>query len=314
MEEQIAILKKTIEERLLPLVDRDYVFLDLPYHPNIGDSLIATAAIKLLKKVPYHCLYCSSGYTFDKRKISSDTLIIFNGGGNFGDLWRSYSVFRNMVINDHPENYFLILPQSVFYNNLKNLEEDVRVYSVCGKRMTICARDKDSFDFLKKNFVENNIILVPDLAFYTDKGLLKQKSGMGRELFLKREDKEVVPNSQYAIVPKAAEIHDWPTMERLLWVYREYLRVKRITNKMWYPIFFLHVEDIIKKKILLPYFLRNGIKFVNRYDVVYSTRLHVAILAVLLNKQVFFFDNSYHKNLSLYNTWLRDFPNIKFVH
>lgn len=57
MEEQIAILKKTIEERLLPLVDRDYVFLDLPYHPNIGDSLIAAAAFKLLKKVPYHCLY-----------------------------------------------------------------------------------------------------------------------------------------------------------------------------------------------------------------------------------------------------------------
>jgi len=54
MEEQIAILKKTIEERLLPLVDRDYVFLDFP---NIGDSLIAAAAFKLLKKVPYHCLY-----------------------------------------------------------------------------------------------------------------------------------------------------------------------------------------------------------------------------------------------------------------
>ena len=52
MEEQIAILKKTIEERLLPLVDRDYVFLDLPYHPNIGDSLIAAAAFKLLEK--YH--------------------------------------------------------------------------------------------------------------------------------------------------------------------------------------------------------------------------------------------------------------------
>lgn len=41
MEEQIAILKKTIEERLLPLVDRDYVFLDFP---NIGDSLIDNIA------------------------------------------------------------------------------------------------------------------------------------------------------------------------------------------------------------------------------------------------------------------------------
>ena len=110
--------------------------------------------------------------------------------------------------------------------DLNNLEEDVRVYSVCGKRMTICARDRDSFDLLKKNFVENNIILVPDLAFYTDRSFLEQKSGKGRVLFLKRKDKEFAPNSKYEIVPKCAEIHDWPTMEKYLWLYRKYLRIK----------------------------------------------------------------------------------------
>lgn len=40
---------------------------------------------------------------------------------------------------------------------------------------------------------------------------------------------------------------------------------------------------------------------------------HVAILGVLLNKNVYFFDNSYGKNYALYDTWLRDFSNLKFV-
>ena len=44
MEVKINVLRQILEERLLPLVDRDYVFLDLPYHPNVGDTLIAFAA------------------------------------------------------------------------------------------------------------------------------------------------------------------------------------------------------------------------------------------------------------------------------
>ena len=311
----LDVLCQLLEERLLPLIDRDYVFLDLPYHPNVGDSLIASAAIILLKKAPYRCLYCSSSYTFDKRKISKNTLILFNGGGNFGDLWRDYSIFRNKIISEHPENHFLIFPQSVSYLDKKNLDEDVKIYSLCGKRMTICARDRDSFEVLRKHFVNNNILLVPDMAFYTDRRLLKPKSGEGRVLFLKRRDKEFVSNSKYDIVPDNAEIHDWPTLEnKMLRFYGKYLRFIQLSRTIWwYPRTFLHVEDYIWQKLIIPYYLRSGIRFVNKYDIIYTTRLHVAVLAVLLNKQVYFFDNSYHKNSALYNTWLKDFPNVKFM-
>ena len=311
----IDVLCQLLEDRLLPLIDRDYVFLDLPYHPNVGDTLIASAAITLLKKAPYRCLYYSSSNTFDRRKINSNTLILFNGGGNFGDLWRDYSVFRNKIISEHPENHFLIFPQSVSYLDKKNLEEDVKIYSLCGKRMTICARDRESFEFLKKNFVNNNLLLVPDMAFYTDRRLLNPKYGKDRVLFLKRRDKEFVSDSKYNIVPDNAEIHDWPTLEsKMLRFYGKYLRFIQLSRSIrWYPNFLLHVEDFIWQKLILPYYLKNGINFVNRYDVIYTTRLHVAILGVLLNKQVHFFNNSYGKNYALYNTWLIDLPNIKIV-
>lgn len=314
MEVKINVLRQILEERLLPLVDRDYVFLDLPYHPNVGDTLIAFAARHFLRNLPYRCLYWSSGYTFDNRTISSETLIIFNGGGNFGDLWKSFTDFRNKVIQTHPNNRFLIFPQSVCYRDKKNLEEDIKVYSHCGNRMTICARDKDSYEFLKKNFVKNSVLLVPDLAFYTDNIYLKSKYGSGRVLFLKRRDAEFVPSTKYDIIPKNAEIHDWPTMERFMRIHWKYLRFIQLRRRIqWYPKVLFHVEDYIWQKCILPYYLRSGIKFVNRYDVIYTTRLHVAILSMLLGKQVYFFDNSYGKNSSLYNTWLNDFPNIEFV-
>lgn len=313
-EEKIDVLRHLIEERLRPLVNSDYVFIDLPYHPNVGDALIAFAAEKFLKNTPYRCLYRSSGYTFDDRAITPKTLIIFNGGGNFGDLWESYTIFRNKIILRYPENHYLIFPQSVCYNDAKKIEEDVRVYATCGRRMTICARDKDSYDFLKSNFTQNNILLVPDMAFYTDDCLLKPKSGNGRILFLKRQDKEFAQNHQYDIVPDNAEIHDWPTMERFMHWHWKYLHFKQVTRECrWYPKLFLHIEDFIWQRIILPYYLRCGISFVNQYDIVYSTRLHVAILGVLLGKQVYFFDNSYGKNSSLFNTWLKGFPNIQLV-
>ena len=77
MEEQIAIIKQTIEKRLLPLVDRDYVFIDLPYHPNVGDILIAFAAKNILRESPYRCLYSSSGYSFDNRTMEAAILVIY---------------------------------------------------------------------------------------------------------------------------------------------------------------------------------------------------------------------------------------------
>ena len=314
MGKKIEVLRQLLETRLLPLIDSDYVFLDLPYHPNVGDTLIAFAAKHILERSPYHCFYWSSGYTFDDRLISPETLIIFNGGGNFGDLWKSFTDFRNRVILEHPNNRFLILPQSVCYRDEKNLEEDIKVYSSCGQRMIICARDKESYEFLKNNFKNNTVLLVPDLAFYTDKSILKPKTGRGRVLFLRRRDAEYVPSAKYDIVPNSAEIHDWPTMERFMRIHWKYLRLIELRRKgLWYPKLFLHMEDKIWQKIILPYYLHNGIKFVNRYDVIYTTRLHVAILGVLLNKQVCFFDNSYGKNSALYNTWLKDSPNITFV-
>ena len=46
---------------------------------------------------------------------------------------------------------------------------------------------------------------------------------------------------------------------------------------------------------LKDYIIRSGIKFINAYETIYTTRLHAAIIALLLKKEVYIFDNSYGK-------------------
>lgn len=313
--EKIKQLRTLIEQALDPQINNDYVFLDLPYHPNIGDTLISMAAKNFLSRFNYRCLYYSSEFTFDDRNISPDTLIIFNGGGNFGDLWQNYTDFRNMIIKKYPHNHFLILPQSVTYSSSTKLKEDVDLYS-SASHITICARDNQSYDFLKKNFVKNNILLVPDMAFYTDNKYLVISHNTGRILYLKRNDKEFVNSSLYSVIPKNAEVHDWPTMEVLTapyWLLKQIKRfnywcIRHISIKLSWRII-----DLYWQIVLHPYNVKSGIKFVNHYDIIYTTRLHVAIISVLLGKKTYFFDNSYHKNSALYNTWLNDVDCIELI-
>ena len=59
--------------------------------------------------------------------------------------------------------------------------------------------------------------------------------------------------------------------------------------------------------------IREGVKQISQYENIYSTRLHAAILSVLLEKQFVLFDNSYGKNSSFYETWLNDLDDVKFI-
>lgn len=314
-DEKIKQLRTLIDCALKPYINSDYVFLDLPYHSNVGDTLIAMAAKNYLSQFSHKCLYSSSEFTFDDRTITPSTLIIFNGGGNFGDLWQNYSVFRNKVIKKYPNNNFLILPQSVSYNNRCNLDKDIKLFSAC-PNITICARDRQSYEFLKNNFTLNNVLLVPDMAFYSNLNYFKPARRTGRTLFLRRDDIEFVDNPKYSIIPKDAEIHDWPTLENKPFLYRIlylFMKINKRESKYIKKSLAWKIEDAYWQKVLHPYNVRSGIAFVNKYDIVYTTRLHVAVISMMLGKKTYFFDNSYHKNSALYNTWLEDVDNISLI-
>ncbi len=314
IQDKIQQLRQIINQQLSSLVTGDYFFLELPYYENIGDTLIWEGSLNFFKQFKYKCLYSASLQTFYLHRASSSTPIFLQGGGNFGDLWEEHHNFRKHVIELYPSNPITIFPQSTCYESNENLKED-EVFFAKHTNVVMCARDINSFEFMKQHFPHNRVLLVPDMAFFIDfkKYGAKQNLPTERTLFAKRIDKELKDNSWPEQIPQTAEVHDWPTFE---FKAKKYQRADYICG--WLN-FFANIKGIKSFNRLIDFqrnhfyrkeYLKYCVEFLSKYDTVYSTRLHIMIAAAMLGKQVYVIDNTYGKNISIYNTWLKDLDNI----
>jgi pyruvyl transferase EpsO len=240
-----------------------------------------------------------------------------HGGGNFGDLWRIHQDFRLDILRQYPNNKIIIFPQTVHYDSKQLLSEDASIMAK-HKNLTVCARDRMSYDILKQHF-SNNILLVPDMAFYIDmrewKKYIKPVIA-GKLLFLRRTDHELDRNQKYDSVSVNAEVHDWPTMETPAFIVRLFYKIQRLfylIDEVLHTSFKNLFSDFVFQRILCKYNIRKGIEFISKYETVYTTRLHAGILAFMLDKPVTFFDNSYGKNRGVYDAWLKNVETIKFT-
>lgn len=308
---KIKQLRNIINQQLLPLIDHDYIYLDLPYYPNIGDSLIWKGTLEFLKQTPYRCLFTSSYETYIPQPINTKTIILLQGGGNWGDLYPQHQEFRKRIIKEHPYNRIIILPQTIFYTQKESLEKDI-IFFKQYPNVTICARDRNSFDLLKKYFNQNSILLIPDMAFFISLTNTNTNNN-GKTLFLKRKDKELSLNNHVS-TPTNIDIHDWPTMEKDFWKIRIVNIIFGILKKIVVPFnpqFPKHIKDYKYCHFILKYYFTIGKDFIRKYDVIYTTRLHGMILSILLDKQIFLIDNSYGKNFNFYHTWLEDLDSVQ---
>lgn len=345
----IAELRAKIDEILLPLIGtrKECVYLDLPFHSNLGDLLIWQGTRDFLKVHHIKCTYCNSIYTNHKMRIKKGQLILMHGGGNFGDVWREHQLYRRDVIEKYPDHRIIILPQSVQYADETMMEEDSKVFAQ-HHDLHICARDAWSYEYLTKHF-KNKAYLVPDMAFHIelDKYRYKTENVSAPDpnvLYVKRGDhetpcalpKEILENKKY-------DTHDWPTigveptelfrsiakknaLRKAMMLYKQHPKEpmeEYIVN--WYLFNWLlgwnerthHALDNfinrwMERCFLSPIFAI-GKEFVEKYDEVVADRLHVGILCTLLGVKIQLIDNNYGKNSRFYNTWLKGFDNITLV-
>ena len=84
---KVEQLRALLHETLGPLVDNDYYLLEAPYYNNIGDTLIWQGEMDFLKSVPHKCKGMFAADTFRYPEIDENAILLFQGGGNFGDLY-----------------------------------------------------------------------------------------------------------------------------------------------------------------------------------------------------------------------------------
>lgn len=307
--EKIAQLQEVIREKLTPIINHDYWLLEVPYYKNIGDCLIWQGELDFLATLPYKCKGMRSYFSKFSNSIAKDDIILLQGGGNFGDIWPKPQDYRMRVIRQYPNNKVIILPQTVWFEheaNLKDCAKELANYP----NLTICARDKESYRILKENF-KNDILLLPDMAFYIDMSQWKKTANPQGSLLMKREDPELKMTEQISALESkhGMTIADWPTFKSRAWQEAWLGRIKR--HLFFVPGFY----DWYALTIYRPYLINAGVQFISSYEMIYSTRLHAAILSVLLGKasDLVWFDNSYGKNRTFYETWLKDCDGIQFV-
>ena len=305
-------LQSLIEEKLSPLIDNDYVYWDLPYHINIGDTLIWQGTLDFLARVQHKCLDMGNFTTAHMGKLSENTVILLHGGGNFGDIYGSSQDFRKTILKKYPNNKIIVLPQTVYFKDKEIEVKDFKIFA-SHKNFYLCVRDQKSYDIACQYLAKEKILLLPDMAFcIKDKTLAKVKP-TGKKLLMHRIDVEAARIDPKYI--KQVDIQsDWPTFEKepIYCLLLRYLNgLNRRINQSHQGIVLSKIINFYANHVLKPKLIRSGIDFINSADVVYTTRLHGCILSLLLDKQIILLDNSYGKNKGFYEAWLKDSDNIK---
>jgi len=310
--------REELSRELAQLICRDYILLDLPYFGNVGDTLIWQSALDILAELPHKCLYSAAITTYKKPKIKPDTIIVFMGGGNFGDIWERHQIFRHRVMADFPHNPIVQLPQSVWFNSADKLAADVECFARHEGPVAICCRERQSFDLIAANYKGPvRPLLLPDMVLGLNVGALASKLGVALcdgsgNLFVKRTDCEasVTADVIQKQVPDDAYVGDWPSMCGACAPFNRYwaINARLARFKKFY-----NYEDLAYKRFLKNVFLKSGMEFIAGYRTCFTTRLHCGILAALMGKEVVMFDNSYKKISGVYDEWMTDMGNVRMV-
>ena len=307
--EKITQLRATLTQVVKPLINGKCHLTNLPYHTNIGDSLIWNGAIELLSSLKCSIASQTSERTWHDTKVTAEDIIVFDGGGNIGDIWRENMEFFLKVIDANHNNRIVLLPNSVWYSDQNLIETDAQRMAA-HPDLHLIARDNYSYDLMNRYFGANHIYLAPDMAFYIpDSKLAKARAITPKEgttLYLRRIDKEMA--YQTGINPTdATTISDWPSMTSPTLTDCMF----PIINSILWRCGMTRAIDAIAHRCVRDRYVKVGSRFIAGFDNIITTRLHTLILSVLVGRPVQYIDNISGKLSAYVDTWLSDLPTVR---
>ncbi|MCL0389549.1 polysaccharide pyruvyl transferase family protein [Klebsiella pneumoniae] len=212
----------------------------------------------------------------DGERYSSETdILIFGGGGNL--IEGLYSEGDDFIQNNIGKFHKVIIMPSTIRGY-----SDLFINNI--DKFVVFCRENITFDYIKSlNYEPNkNVFITDDMAFYLD---------LNKYLSLK------------PVYKKQANCFRTDS-ESLTGDYKENNHDISLT---WNG-------DYWDNEFLARNSTRCMINFLEEYKVVNTDRLHVAILASLLGKEVNFYPNSYYKNEAVYNYSLFNrYPKTCFI-
>jgi pyruvyl transferase EpsO len=277
------------------VVGRSVHYVDIPFHGNIGDLLILQGTLEFFRKNSIDLKSISAFFNFSPKWVDPEDVVVFHGGGNFGDLYKGPQQIRELCVDQLRNNRIVVLPQTIHFRS------DV-AYRRCCELMSrhpdlhICVRDRRSHDLARK--MTGNVYLLPDMAHQLWP-LNSKNNSPKRRIGIFRTDGERRPGG----VEEADDVTDWPNLVG----YRD--RIFPVLQKCMRALHLLSLDKrLVTTEMRLWIFyadrlVSEAIELLSNYDDVATDRLHGHILACLMNKRNLVIDNSYGKNSQYTEQW-----------
>jgi len=285
-------------------------FLGYPSYNNTGDLLIYLGTKEFIRVNNINVVYAANynNYCRENLRKKEVDFILFQGGGNFGDLYPDQQEFREKIILQCPEIRSVVLPQTLYFQNDANAKRSLGRLS-SARTLDLMVRDRSSVAIVRQNSTLTPT-LMPDMAHHLWDWFAslraKPRSDSAPLVFI-REDVEA------GAIPSAlggVNSIDWRQANGIkLRVFNRLFRdIEKLEGVMhtsfsseqaYYPICKSNVYGIAKR--------------LSKHNVWITDRLHVVILGCLLDKYVFFVDNSYGKIGDYVSAWLSYFSPIGII-
>lgn len=177
-----------------------FIFLLAPDYSNLGDVGILVSSIRFFEDnhLPIKSILiskqCANKKTL-KKIINENDVLILQGGGNLGSLYRVEEMLRQNIIKWFPKNKIISLPQSIYFqkNRESFLRDSVKTYTSHSK-LIVCVRDKQSYDFCLST-LHVKTLLIPDMVLWNCPTRYEPWVKNKRVLFCVRNDFEKGKNS-----------------------------------------------------------------------------------------------------------------------
>lgn len=282
---------------------RKVAYIDMPMYFNVGDLLIYKGTEAFFEDYKVNVVY-RAGTRINYKCLENADVIIFQGGGNFGDLYYVHQNIREKIIAKFKNKCVICLPQSIHFDNQDALNKSAELFSK-HPNFHFLVRDHESVKIASK--FTNNVYLMPDMAHSLHPLIDKREcvsslenSGAIKIINMQRMDNER-SNIEFDANKKSFDWRNIITTQDTK--YRRLLRflykcpfMKNNVMKQWGKL----TDEVVFKSV----------NYFHAHDLVYTDRLHGFILSALLGKQLVLNDNSYGKNSRYFNAFMRDYPFI----
>lgn len=294
--------------------ESDVIYLDYPFHHNVGDLLIYQGAVKFFSEnnIKFKLLRNAHDYTMTELKshITPKTTILCHGGGNFGDIYRLHQAMREDVVEGFPDNRVIILPQTAFFSSDEALEASAEKFRK-NNNVIIYSRDTRSVDLFKK--FTDKVYLMPDMAHQLYGLLDKDKVKKIEKLYFLRVDCEISSEQEKLNLDSSIKTLDWIDVLSK----RDVIIRKVLTKSMRLGV---RLNSGLLKNIVAKIWVYNTWSMTNKYSSLFSgysevitSRMHGHILSCLVDTDNVLVDNSYGKNQGYYNEWTYPIKNARLL-